>query len=83
MEAYAKRVDANRAARASWPRSSFGWSSAAWKPASRTTFNVLSFQRDLSAAEANELRATADYFESLANLESVRGTVLEANQIEM
>jgi hypothetical protein len=44
---------------------------------------VLSFQRDLSIAEANELRAPADYFEALTNLESVRGTVLEANQIEM
>jgi HAE1 family hydrophobic/amphiphilic exporter-1 len=48
-----------------------------------TTFNVLSFQTDLSVAEANELRAIADYFEALVNLESVRGTVLEANQIEM
>jgi outer membrane protein TolC len=47
------------------------------------TFNVLSFQRDLTAAEANELRAIADYFESLVNLEKVQGTVLEANRIEM
>ena len=30
-----------------------------------------------------EVRAIADYYEALTNLESVRGTVLEANNIEM
>jgi len=48
-----------------------------------TTFNVLSFQRDLAAAQGNEIRAITDYNKSLANLEKVRGTVLERNRIEM
>ncbi len=82
VEAFAKRVDANRAARA-LAEEQLRVEQRRLEAGVSTTFNVLSFQRDLSAAEANELRAVADYFEALANFESVRGTVLEANQIEM
>ena len=45
--------------------------------------SVLAMSRDLTAAEANELRAIADYYEALVNLDHVQGTVLEANRIEM
>jgi len=82
VEANAKRVDANRAARA-LAEEQLRVEQRRLEAGVTTTFNVLSFQRDLSAAQANELRAIADYVESLANLERVRGTVLEANQIEM
>jgi outer membrane protein TolC len=82
VEAFARRVDANRSARV-LAEEQLRVEQRRLEAGVSTTFNVLSFQRDLSAAEANELRATADYFEALTNLESVRGTVLEANQIEM
>jgi outer membrane protein len=82
VEAFTKRVDANRAARA-LAEEQLRVEQRRLEAGVSTTFNVLSFQRDLSAAQANELRAIADYFEALTNLESVRGTVLEANQIEM
>jgi len=82
VEANARRVDANRAARA-LAEEQLRVEQRRLEAGVSTTFNVLSFQRDLSAAQANELRAIADYVESLANLDKVRGTVLEANQIEM
>jgi outer membrane protein TolC len=82
VEAFAKRVDANRSARV-LAEEQLRVEQRRLEAGVSTTFNVLSFQRDLSVAEANELRATADYFEALTNLESVRGTVLEANQIQM
>ena len=82
IEANARRVDANRAARA-LAEEQLRVEQRRLEAGVSTTFNVLSFQRDLTAAEANELRAIADYFESLVNLEKVQGTVLEANHIEM
>jgi len=82
IEANARRVDANRAARA-LAEEQLRVEQRRLEAGVSTTFNVLSFQRDLTAAEANELRAIADYFESLVNLEKVQGTVLEANRIEM
>jgi outer membrane protein TolC len=48
-----------------------------------TTFNVLSFQRDLAAAQAFEVQAITTYNQNLANLELVKGTVLEKNQLEL
>jgi outer membrane protein TolC len=48
-----------------------------------TTFNVLQFQRDLTAAQAVEVQAVNEYQKSLANLERVRGTVLEKFQIAL
>jgi len=82
IEANARRIDANRAARA-LAEEQLRVERRRLEAGVSTTFNVLSFQRDLTAAEANELRAIADYFESLVNLEKVQGTVLEANRIEM
>ena len=82
VEADAKRVDANRAAtvlaeeqlRVEQRRLEAGVS---------TTFNVLQFQTQLATAQANEIRAIADYYEALSNLDSVRGTVLQTYKIEM
>jgi outer membrane protein TolC len=82
VDANAKRVDATRAAtvlaaeqlRVEQRRLEAGVS---------TTFNVLQFQTQLATAQANEIRAVADYYEALANLDSVRGTVLQTYKIEM
>jgi HAE1 family hydrophobic/amphiphilic exporter-1 len=82
VDADAKRVDANRAARV-LAEEQLRVEQRRLEAGVTTTFNVLSFQRDLAVAQANEIRAIADHFKSLANLEKVRGTVLEANQIEM
>jgi outer membrane protein TolC len=82
VEADGKRVEANRAARV-LAEEQLRVEQRRLEAGVTTTFNVLSFQRDLSEAQANEIRAIADYYKSLANLEKVRGTVLEANQIEM
>ncbi len=82
VEADAKRVDANRAAR-TLAEEQLRVEQRRLEAGVTTTFNVLSFQRDLAQAQASEIRAIADYYKSLANLEKVRGTVLEANQIEL
>jgi len=82
LESDAKRVDANRAARA-LAEEQLRVEQRRLEAGVTTTFNVLSFQRDLAVAQANEIRAIADYFKSLANLEKVQGTVLERNRIEM
>jgi outer membrane protein TolC len=82
IEANARRVDANRFARV-LAEEQLRVEQRRLEAGVTTTFNVLSFQRDLAAAQANEIRAIADYYESLVNLEKVQGTVLEANRIEM
>jgi len=48
-----------------------------------TSFEVLSLQRDLTAASSAEIRALADYNIALANLASSEGTTLERNRIDM
>ncbi|MFI5339814.1 MAG: TolC family protein [Candidatus Methylomirabilales bacterium] len=82
VDANARRVDANRAARV-LAEEQLRVEQRRLEAGVSTTFNVVSFQRDLTAAQANEIRAIADYYEALVNLDHVRGTVLEANHIEM
>jgi outer membrane protein TolC len=82
LEADAKRVEASRASRR-LAEEQLRVEQRRLEAGVTTTFNVLSFQRDLAVAQASEIRAVADYYKSLANLEKVQGTVLEANQIEM
>lgn len=82
VEAFANRVSANYAARV-LAEEQLRVETRRLEAGVSTTFNVLSFQRDLATAQANEVRAVADYYEALTNLENVRGTVLEANKIEM
>ena len=48
-----------------------------------TTFEVLRFQRDLAAAQSAEVRALTNYNKSIANLDRVRGVVLEKHGIQM
>lgn len=82
VDADAKRVEANRAARV-LAEEQLRVEQRRLEAGVTTTFNVLSFQRDLAAAQANEIRAIADYNKSLANLERSKGSVLEQNRIEM
>jgi outer membrane protein TolC len=46
-----------------------------------TTFNVLQFQRDLTAARRDEIRSLVDYSQSLADLEFRKGSTLETRGI--
>lgn len=48
-----------------------------------TTFNVLSFQRDLAEAQASEIKAITTFNQDLANLELQKGTILENNHLEL
>ncbi len=48
-----------------------------------TTFEVLRFQRDLSVAQSAEVRSLTNYNKSIANLDRVRGVVLEKHRIQM
>jgi HAE1 family hydrophobic/amphiphilic exporter-1 len=48
-----------------------------------TTFFVLQRQQDLTQTRGTELRALADYNKAIANLQSVMGTTLSSNSIEV
>jgi outer membrane protein len=82
VEANAKRIDANRAARV-LAEEQLRVEQRRLEAGVSTTFNVLQFQRDLSAAQANEIQSITDYNKSLAALDSTLGTVLEKNGIQM
>jgi outer membrane protein TolC len=82
LEADAKRIDANRAARV-LAEEQLRVEQRRLEAGVSTTFNVLSFQRDLAAAQANEIQAITGYNQDLANLDNALGTVLQQNRIEM
>jgi outer membrane protein TolC len=82
VEADARRVEANRAARV-LAEEQLRVEQRRLEAGVTTTFNVLSFQRDLAQAQANEIRAITDYNKSLANLDQVRAVVLERYNIEL
>ena len=48
-----------------------------------TSFEVLTFQNDLAAAELSEVRARSDYLKSLASLERVKGTLLASRGLTL
>ncbi|HEY7678462.1 MAG TPA: TolC family protein, partial [Candidatus Methylomirabilis sp.] len=82
IETTAKRVEAARVARA-LAEETLRIEQRRLRAGVTTTFNVLQFQRDLTAAQAVEVQAVNEYQKSLANLERVRGTVLEKFQIAL
>jgi outer membrane protein TolC len=82
VETNARRIDANRSARV-LAEEQLRVEQRRLEAGVSTTFNVLQFQRDLSAAQANEIQAITDYNKSLATLDNTLGTVLERNRIEM
>lgn len=82
IDSAAKRVEANRSARA-LAEEQLRVEQRRLEAGVTTTFNVLSFQRDLATAQANEIQAITEYNKALANLEQVRGTALEKNKIDL
>jgi outer membrane protein TolC len=48
-----------------------------------TTFEVLQYQNNLTAARSQEIRALANYNEALANLAQQEGSTLERNRIDI
>ncbi len=82
IDTNAKRVEAARVARA-LAEEQLRIEQRRLRAGVSTTFNVLQFQRDLTAAQAVEVQAMSDYQKSLVNLERVRGTVLEKFQIAL
>ncbi len=48
-----------------------------------TTFEVLQYQNNLTAARSQEIRALANYNEALANLAAQEGSTLERNNINI
>jgi outer membrane protein TolC len=82
LDSDAKRIDANRAARV-LAEEQLRVETKRLEAGVSTTFNVLSFQRDLATAQANEIQSITDYNKDLANLDNVTGVVLEANRIQM
>jgi HAE1 family hydrophobic/amphiphilic exporter-1 len=48
-----------------------------------TTFEVLTYQNNLTTARSQEIRALANYDEALANLAAQEGTTLERNNIDI
>ena len=82
IEADVRRVEATRAARA-LAEEQLRVEQKRLEAGVTTTFNVLSFQRDLAAAQAGEIQAITTYNQDLANLELQKGTILEKNQLEL
>ena len=82
IEADVRRVEATKAARA-LAEEQLRVEQKRLEAGVTTTFNVLSFQRDLAAAQASEIQAITTYNQDLANLELQKGTILEKNQIEL
>jgi outer membrane protein len=82
VETNARRIDANRAARV-LAEEQLRVEQRRLEAGVSTTFNVLQFQRDLSAAQANEIQSITDYNKSLVALDNTLGTVLEKNGIQM
>jgi outer membrane protein TolC len=75
-----KRVDATRAA-SRLGLESLNAEEKKLRAGTSTSFLVLQAQSQLAAAKSSEIRARADYDESLANLALAEGTTLEKNQI--
>lgn len=82
LEADVRRVEATRAARA-LAEEQLRVEQKRLEAGVTTTFNVLSFQRDLAEAQANEILAITTYNQDLANLALQKGTILEKNQLEL
>ncbi|HWQ69778.1 MAG TPA: TolC family protein [Patescibacteria group bacterium] len=82
VEADVRRVEATKAARA-LAEEQLRVEQKRLEAGVTTTFNVLSFQRDLAAAQASEIQAITTYNQDLANLELQKGTILERNHLEL
>jgi outer membrane protein TolC len=77
-----KRIEATRAARR-LAEESFKAEESKLKAGTSTSFLVLQAQSQLAAARSAEIRARADYDQSLIDLARAEGTTLEKNQITL
>jgi outer membrane protein TolC len=77
-----QRVDATRQARI-FAEAALDAEQKKLENGKSTSFNVLQFQRDLTQALFNEIRALADYNQSLSQLHFSEGTILERNKINV
>ncbi|NJD69503.1 MAG: TolC family protein [candidate division NC10 bacterium] len=82
IEADIRRVEATRAARV-LAEEQLRVEQKRLEAGVTTTFNVLSFQRDLAVAEVSEIQAIATYNQDLANLELQKGTILEHDRLAL
>ena len=82
IEADVRRVEATKAARA-LAEEQLRVEQKRLEAGVTTTFNVLSFQRDLAVAQASEIQAITTYNQDLANLDLQKGTILEKNRLEL
>ena len=82
IEADVRSVEATRAARA-LAEEQLRVEQKRLEAGVTTTFNVLSFQRDLAEAQANEIKAIKTYNQDLAYLELQKGTILEKNRLDL
>jgi outer membrane protein TolC len=82
LETDAKRIESTRAARR-LAEEQLRVEQVRLEAGVTTTFNVLRLQRDLTAAEANEIKALTDYNKSLAAFDRARGTTLDTHRIDL
>jgi len=82
IEADVRRVEATRAARV-LAEEQLRVEQKRLEAGVTTTFNVLSFQRDLAIAQVSEIQAIATYNQDLANLELQKGTILEHDRLQL
>jgi outer membrane protein TolC len=76
VETNRKRIDATRVARELMLRR-LEAEQKKFEVGMSTSFLIVQAQRDLTEAEANELRALLDYARALVALERVKGTILD------
>lgn len=77
-----KRVDATRQARL-YAEAALEAEQKRLENGKSTSFVVLQLQRDLTSARSQEIRALADYNQSLANLALAEGSTLQRQQINV
>jgi len=75
-----ERVDATRQARV-YAETALDAEQKKLESGKSTSFNVLQFQRDLTARRSDEIRALADFNKALSQLYFLEGSILERNHI--
>lgn len=75
-----KRIEATKAARVAAEKA-LEAEEKKFRVGLTTSFNILRFQRDLTAAQNLEMQALIEYSKSLVELERVKGTLLQSNNI--
>src|SRR5207237_9286676 len=75
-----ERVDATRQARA-YAETALDAEQKKLESGKSTSFQVLQFQRDLTASRSAEIRALADFNKALSQLHFLEGSILERNHL--